>query len=134
MNQESNVRTVQALYAAFGRGDVPAVLEGMDPEITWVNPGPAELTYFGTHRGRNAVANNIFAFLGENVHISVLEPKDMIAGGDKVVVLLHMEATARKTGRRVVQEVAHVWTFKNGLCIHFHDFQDNAAVSAALRG
>lgn len=133
MTQE-NVRTVQSLYAAFGRGDVPAVLEAMDPEILWCNPGPSDFAYFGTHRGRGAVAQNIFAFLGENLQISMLEPRDMLASGDKVVVLLHMEATARKTGRKIVQDVAHVWTFKHGRCAQFHDLQDNSQVAAALRG
>ena len=31
MNQEANVRIVQDLYAAFGRGDIAAVLAGLDP-------------------------------------------------------------------------------------------------------
>ena len=133
MTQENNVRVAQQLYAAFGRGDVPAVLEGLDPNITWVNPGPSDLAYFGTHRGRDQVARNVFGFIGENMSIEVLDIKDMLANGDTVVVLLHMETTMPKTGRRVVQEVAHVWTFSAGRPAHFHDFQDNAALAAALR-
>jgi ketosteroid isomerase-like protein len=29
----SNVETMQQLYAAFGRGDIPSVLGAMDPNI-----------------------------------------------------------------------------------------------------
>ena len=134
MSQESNVRVAHELYAAFGRGDIPAVIQGLDPEITWVNPGPGDYAYFGTHRGQDQVLKNVFMFLGENIDVEVMTPTDTLASSDKVVVLLHMECTAKKTGRKVVQEVAHVWTFKNGRPVHFHDFQDNAAIVTALRG
>jgi uncharacterized protein len=132
MNQEANVCIVQELYAAFGRGDIAAVLAGLDPAITWVNPGPADFPYFGTHRGPEAVTRNIFAFLGEHLDIHQLTPTDLLAKDDRVVVLLHMEATARKTGRRIVQEVVHAWTLNQGRTVHFHDYQDNAQIIAAL--
>ena len=49
-----------------------------------------------------------------------------------MIVLLHMKATARKTGRRIVQEVVHAWTLNKGRKVHFHDYQDNAQITAAL--
>jgi len=58
----------------------------------------------------------------------------MLAQDDKVVVLLDMELVARATGEKVVQKVAHVWTFQDGRAVHFHDFQNSYAVAAALRG
>lgn len=30
-----NVSLLKSLYAAFGRGDVPAVLGAMSPEVRW---------------------------------------------------------------------------------------------------
>lgn len=134
MDQEANLRIVQDLYAAFGRGDIAAVLAGLSPDVTWVNPGPPDFPYFGTHRGAEQVARNIFAFIGEHLDIQLMNPTGLFAAGDRVVVLLHMEAVARKTGRKVVQEVVHAWTLRDGRCVHFHDYQDNAAVLAALRG
>ena len=133
MNQEANVRIVQDLYAAFGRGDIAAVLAGLDPDVTWVNPGPTDIRYFGTHRGPEAVTHNVFAFIAEHLDIHAMTPTDLLTKGDRVVVLLHMESTARKTGRRVTQEIVHAWTLKDGRTIHFHDYQDNAAIAAALR-
>src|ERR1017187_8878036 len=32
---QANVDLIQSLYAAFARGDGPAVLAGMDPAIVW---------------------------------------------------------------------------------------------------
>jgi ketosteroid isomerase-like protein len=44
-----------------------------------------------------------------------------------------MEAVARSTGKRIVQEAAHVFTFRAGKLIGFHDFQNSHAVLDALR-
>jgi ketosteroid isomerase-like protein len=30
-----HVKTVQAIYDCFGRGDVPGVLEHLDPDVRW---------------------------------------------------------------------------------------------------
>ena len=32
---EENVNKIRDIYAAFGRGDIPAVLAGLHPEIEW---------------------------------------------------------------------------------------------------
>ena len=134
MSAENNIRVVQSLYAAFGRGDVSAVLEALDPNVVWTNPGPAEYSYFGTHQGRDAVLRNVFMFLAENVEMHAFEPREFFASGDKVVVLLHMEATVRRTKRRFAQEIAHAFTLKDGRPVLFHDFQNNYAIAEALRG
>jgi uncharacterized protein len=133
MSEDQNLQTTRDLYAAFGSGNIPAVLAALDPDIIWENPGPSGFPYFGTHRGPAAIAANVFAFIGENLDLQVFEPRHMLAAGDKVVVLIHYEAVARKTGRRIVQDIAHAFTFKDGRPVHFRDHQDNAQVAAALR-
>jgi hypothetical protein len=129
---DANIRTVQTAYAAFGRGDIAAVLAALDPKIVWVNPGTPQIRYFGTHYGREAVADRVFGFLREHLRISKLEPRQFLAGEDKVVVILDMEATAIATGRSFTQEVVHLWTLADGLLVRFHDFQDSYAVASAL--
>ena len=134
METDKHIATIQDLYAAFGRGDVPGLIERLDPDIVWENPGPSHIPYFGTHRGRQAVLKNIFEFVAASFDMQVFQPTDFLAGGDKVVVLIHMEAVLRPTGKKVVQDVAHVWTLKSGRPVHFHDHQDNSAVAGAIRG
>jgi uncharacterized protein len=129
-----NLEIVRRAYAAFGGGDMPALLALFDPEIVWVNPGPESLSYFGTHRGPAAIAKNVFGFLAENLQFEVFEPREFFANETKVVVLLHMEAVVRRTGQRVVQEVAHVFSIRGGRVVAFHDFQDSWALARALTG
>jgi ketosteroid isomerase-like protein len=37
----SNVETVQALYDAFGRGDIPAILDMLADDIQWDQEAPS---------------------------------------------------------------------------------------------
>jgi ketosteroid isomerase-like protein len=133
MSKEANLAKVRALYAAFGKGDIATVLQGLHPDAVWNNPGPPEFAYFGTHRGRDAIAQNVFGFIGANLDIARMEPTEILANDDTVVVLLDMEASVRATGKRYEQKTAHVWTFVDGAVTAFHDFQDNHAVVTALR-
>jgi ketosteroid isomerase-like protein len=48
------------------------------------------------------------------------------------VALIHSEATVRSTGRKVVDDAAHLWTFRDGKVARFQVFQDTAALVAAF--
>jgi uncharacterized protein len=128
-----NLEIVQAMYQAFGSGDLPALLAAMDPQVEWQNPGPSQIPYFGTHRGPEAVARNIFAFLAENLRFEKFEPKEFFTSADKVVVLLDCEAVAVRSGQRVAQAVVHVFTLRAGKVVRFQDFQNSFALSQALQ-
>jgi ketosteroid isomerase-like protein len=49
-----------------------------------------------------------------------------------VVALIYAEATVRSTGRRISQDEAHVWTFRDGKVARLQLFQDTAAGAAAF--
>ena len=134
MSAEENTRLAQSAYEAFGRGDVPALAELMADDIEWVDPGdPDENPLAGTYRGKEEVLG-WFGKLSEQVDFSAFEPRDFIAQGDKVVSLVHAEATVRSTGRSMVQDEAHVWTFRDGKVARFQIYLDTAAAAAANRG
>ena len=84
----------------------------------------------GTYRGKEEVGR-FFAALGEDLEIHRFEPHEFIAQGDHVVVLISTEATVKRTGRRISDHLAHVWTFQGGKLARFETFQDTAALVAA---
>jgi uncharacterized protein len=128
----TNLETVQQAYVAFGKGDLAGILATLDPEIVWENPGPATVPYFGIHRGHAAVAANIFGFLHENMQFSVFEPREFLAGADKVVALLRIESTVTRTGVQLKEDAVHVFTFKGGKVVRFQDFQNSYTLAKAF--
>ena len=126
------IARVQAIYAAFGRGDVDAVLAALAPDVVWSNAGPTDLDYFGVRTGREQVAE-VFAILGREFVIHEFVPLRFFAADDEVAVLLRLRATVN--GQGIEQELVHVWTLgADGLVTRMRDIQDSAGVAAALRG
>jgi hypothetical protein len=105
-----NVATVQAIYAAFGRGDVPGILGHLAEDVVWEHDwGGAPLPLYQPRRGRNQVPG-FFAELAA-IEITRFEPLNLLTGGNQVVAVIRLEATARATGRKVTDLEAHLWTF-----------------------
>ena len=133
MSAEENTRLAQSGYEAFGRGDMAALAELMADDIEWVVPGdPADNPDAGTFKGKEAVMG-WFGGLGSNLDFTTFEPREFIAQNDKVVSLVYAEATARKTGRTLINHEAHVWTFRDGKVARFQIYEDTGAVAAAHR-
>jgi ketosteroid isomerase-like protein len=131
MPAEENVKTVQAAYAAFSRGEIAAILELLTDDVEWIAPGPPEIVpTAGTYRGK-AEVGPYFATLGEHLDMHRFEPHELIAQGDHVVALIAIEATVKRTGRRFSDRVVHVWSFTDGKLARFEAFQDTAALAAA---
>ena len=47
MNEQDNVRAVQAIFAAFGQGDIPGVLSALSEDVEWQISAPPSAPYGG---------------------------------------------------------------------------------------
>jgi ketosteroid isomerase-like protein len=136
---DKNVSTVQNIYGAFGRGDVPGILELVTDDTEWGYNGPSrEVPWHPTYKGR-ANLPKFFQALMENLEMhdfKALDFKalDFIHSGEDVVAHIAIEYTVKKTGKRVKQEQLHWWSFKNGKAARIVHYEDTAQVVAAVRG
>jgi ketosteroid isomerase-like protein len=123
---------VQDMYAAFGRGDLQASLDCVDPAITWIVSTKAEaVPWHGTYSGSSGVASFFEALVG-NLDFEALEPRVFHAAGDTVVVLGRTLARVRKTGKTFDSEWVHVFGFAGDKLVRFQEFYDTAAIVAAF--
>lgn len=130
---DEHLRTVQGIYAAFGQGNLPAVLEALADDVEWRVDGPPLIRYAGVRRGRRQVAE-FFAALAEAVEMERFEPRRFIAQGDCVVVLGCEQLRVKSTGRTVRDDWVQVFTFQGGRVAQFREYLDSAAVAEAFRG
>jgi hypothetical protein len=133
MRNTSSIEVTQQLFAAFGRGDVPAILDLLDEEIVIEFYGPSAIPYAGTWRGRGE-ARRFFETVLASVDIHQFDPEEFLADADKVVVTGHLRLTARSTGGEIVSDFVHVITVRNGKWLRFRDFMNTAAAAAAFGG
>jgi ketosteroid isomerase-like protein len=133
MAEQDNVQVVKDAYAAFGRGDIPAVVNACAPEVEWTIPGGAGIPVAGTFHGRKGVAE-FFQALGENQTARQFEPREFIAQGDKVAVLGHYQWLIERTGKRYESDWVHVFTIRERSVMRFQEYSDTAAEAEAYRG
>lgn len=89
MTEQGNVAAVRSVYAAFTRGDIHAVLEGLTDDVEWILPGPAgTLPFAGVRRGRAQVLQ-FFAVLAETLTF-----EQFTFGGGKIAKYQVYEDTA----------------------------------------
>jgi len=131
MSAEENKRNVRSIFEAFGRGDIPGVLEHVSEDVTWKAPGPDVVTYFGDRRG-HAGATEFFVQLGTSVDFEHFAPGAFIAEGDRVVVLGRERGRVKGTGKTFDNDWALVFTFGGGKVTGFQCYENTAAIAEAF--
>jgi len=134
MSEQENVGVVQQIYAAFGRGDIPAILNLLanNAEITHQGP-PDILPWAHTYRGREGWAQ-FFKDLAEILEPLKFEPRDYVAQGERVVAFGSFQARIRSTGGPFDELWAMDWVIRDGRAVTCHVYEDTAAMVAAFRG
>jgi ketosteroid isomerase-like protein len=133
MSERTNADVVQQGYEAFGRGDIPALLDLLTDDVEWTLQGPSVIPFAGTRYGREGVAE-FFSALDETLEFEQFEPREFVAQGDTVVVVVVgiERSLSKATGRTIEQEWAHVNTLKDGKIAKFRAFGDTAAYVEAF--
>jgi ketosteroid isomerase-like protein len=121
---EQSVDVVKGVYDAFGQGDVPAVLGAMTDDIEWYEADG--MPYGGLHRGPDAVAQNVFGPITEDVADFSVTPEEFMASGDTVAAVVRYAGTGKSTGKALNLPVVHVWDVSNGKVARFRQFIDTA--------
>lgn len=134
----TNADTVAEIYAAFGRGDVPAMLDRMTNDVAfdadWADnfAQRAQVAHLMPRRGPAQVAD-FFALVGA-WQVEMFEVRDIIGTGRQVVADIQAAFTLPNGGRFVDDEL-HLWTFdESGAVIRFRHYVDTAKHIAAAAG
>jgi len=133
MSEVQNTTVVQHAYAAFGRGDIPSLLETLTDDVSWrsVIGAASYVPFAGERRGRAAVAE-FFRIVSEVEEFSQFEPREFVAQGDTVVAIGHYAATTKATGRRFESDFVMVFTLTDGRVAAFREYTDTASINAAF--
>ena len=127
---QSSEELIRALYAAFGRGEVPAVLAMLDEDIEW--HAPVNLPHGGDFRGREAVGG-FFQGIGEHWESLEVDLEALVSSGDRVVALARAQGRLRATGEEAAYSAAHSWTIVDGIPVRFDEYVNAPLTLPAAR-
>jgi ketosteroid isomerase-like protein len=122
----SNVDTVKQIYDAFGRGDVPAIIDKLDENVEWDTEIPTEgVPWLQPRRGKA----NVPAFFESLAPLTItrFEPHTFFETDDKVFVLIALEGTNASGKSFNMPYEGHLWVFGgDGKVAKFQHVADTA--------
>jgi len=133
MSQE-NIELVRGAFERFLAGGSDFGVELLDPQVEWdatEHPVP-ELAV--VYRGVAAVQQFWAQWLA--AWETVAFEYELLDAGDRVLALIDQRMRGRSTGIEVsVGEYAHLYTFRNGLIVHWRAYRNqfDALEAAGLR-
>lgn len=126
-----NIATIQQLYQAFGRGDVPTILELLRPDVEWEHDAIDHgIPWLRPGRGRD----HVVAFFGElsKLQFHVFAPEFFLKDDSHVAVFVRHDVTNTATGKRFAGVEIHYWTFDGaGRIARLKHFADTAQHKSA---
>ena len=130
----SNIKLIQSVYEAFGRGDVAFIVGRVTDDTQWdFAVADSDVPWHSAVHGHAGVPHFLAAF-ADNVALATFEPRHFVASGDDVIVDVHLAYTVRKTGKPVDEDQLHWWSIRDGKVTRLRHFEDTRQVIDAWHG
>jgi ketosteroid isomerase-like protein len=129
---QANVDLLKTLYAAFARGDIPAVLAALDPRVEWNEAENFPYADRNPYIGPQAVLEGVFLRLGTEWDSFFALPEEFLDAGGTVVVRGRYDGVYKATGRSIHAQYVHVFRVTNGKITGFQQYCDTAQVRDAV--
>lgn len=133
-----NIETIAELYADFGRGDIPAVLNKLADNVEWevctveTSAQKAGVPWLQPQYGKEGAAK--FFDIVAKFDFKTFDVLSLTEGGNHVSALLRIAAETPGGGYFDDEEI-HFWTFNDeGKITGYRHYMDSAPHIAAARG
>ena len=133
MSADVNIKIIQDVYDAFGRGDVAAVLDAVADDVDWAPEAAGSgAPWYGQWHGKAEVVKFFEAF-GTAMEVQEWTPLHYAGNDANVHAVVQMRARSRATGKPVTMNLHHFFTLRDGKIAYFRGTEDTAQTGAALR-
>jgi ketosteroid isomerase-like protein len=133
MSATTNLQIVQKIYQAFGRGDVPGILELVTDDVDFGIDAKTNVPWHGVGKGK-AFAAKFFENLGRECEFSRFEPHGFIAGEDGVACLVSFDVTIRRNGNKATLEDIHYFKMRGDRIVKWRGTEDTATTRDLWNG
>lgn len=133
-----NLATITAIYEAFGKGDVPTILNHMADDVQWEawadnTAQKAGVPWLQARQGKEGVLA-FFQYLGTQMQVKDFQVLSIMAGGNQVAVEFVIEVAVPALGTHYRDEEIHLWTLDaEGKVTRLRHYTDTAKHMAAAK-
>ena len=133
MSADANIKTITAVYEAFGRGDVAAILDAVSDDVDWAAEAASSAApWYGVRHGKDAVAA-FFSDFGSTMEVEEFTPVSFAANDTDVLTVVRFRARSRGTGRTAQMNLHHYFKFRDGKIAYYRGTEDTAQTERVLR-
>ena len=131
----NHVETVQSIYEAFGKGDIPTIMNYLADHVQWErwadnSAQKAGVPWMQARQGK-AGTFDFFTAVGK-LDVKDFQVLSMMANERQVAVEFIFEAVVPSTGNHYRDEEIHLWTFNEaGKVVRLRHYTDTAKLIAA---
>ena len=129
---DPKIAAVQRLYAAYGTGDIEAVLAELSDDVDWAaEAAGTSVPWWGSFRGKDEVPR-FFKEIGTNVDVTEFSIIGFTANDTDVVATVHWSFTVHATGKTASMYMQHWFRFADGKIAFFRGSEDSEQTARAF--
>jgi uncharacterized protein len=131
-NTDPKIESVQRLYAAYGRGDVDAVLADLADDVDWAAEASGDaVPWWGPHLGKQEIPR-FFEEIGSNVDVTKFDVVSLTSNEHNVIATVHWTFTVKATGKEASMYMQHWWRFADDKIVFFRGSEDTEQSARAF--
>jgi hypothetical protein len=134
---QNNTATVNRIYEAFGKGDIPSIINELADDVRWEQwadntAQKAGVPWLAARKGKEGVVEFFKIIAGLN--IKEFQVLSIMGNGKQVAAEFIIEAEVPATGGHYRDEEMHLWTFNDeGKVTRLRHYADTAKHIAAAK-
>jgi ketosteroid isomerase-like protein len=122
-------QTIESVYAAFNRGDIPYIVGLVAPDAVWRQS--KMLPWGGDYRGPSGAAE-FFTRLNSAAETTGFSPRESVESGQEVYSFGTYDCKMRSTGKPASMEWMFRWRVEDGKITVYDAYVDSAVITAAM--
>jgi len=132
MGAEDNIKTVQTLYEAFGRGDVQTIIDNVTDDVDWGAEASSTVApWYGPRTGKDGVGA-FFQSFGSAVEVLEFTPTAFGSNDTDVFAIVRYRGSSRATGKTTAMDLHHWFRFRDDKVYYYRGTEDTAQSEASL--
>jgi len=131
MSTDENVQIVKTFFAAMGSGDPQRLMALTAEDIEWILPG-MDWPLAGTYRGHAGLAD-LVRKESETIEMSLSEPREFVAQGDRVMVVGVAKGKIKATNKSFEDNWIFAITIRDNKLTSIREYIDTQAMAQAAR-
>ena len=129
---DANVKTVQVMYEAFGRGDVARILDELTDDVDWATESQTGTAPWQRPcHGKDEVPG-YFQALADTITVTEFTPLSFTESETDVMCVIRLGMTANATGKSATANIHHWWRFRDGKVALYRSSEDTALTQQFL--